>query len=204
MQGAEGALVDGDPRAADAGFWPEMYLYSRAYTIAGGSSEIMRNLISERGLPVELADRSARAHRADQRGRQGDEPRRVVGGEAEDRELARGRGVIRARDREHESRVGGALRRLEHERAAEVEQCELAVGRDQEVAGVGIRVDVAALQDELRSAKVDWQMIYYSGAVHAFTRPDAGNDNSKGAAYNERADKRSWEAMKGFFAEIFR
>ena len=65
-------------------------------------------------------------------------------------------------------------------------------------------VDVTALQDELRSAKVDWQMIYYSGAVHAFTRPDAGNDNSKGAAYNERADRRSWEAMKEFFAEIFR
>src|ERR1039457_2147637 len=64
--------------------------------------------------------------------------------------------------------------------------------------------DVAALQDELRSAKVDWQMIYYSGAVHSFTRPDAGSDNSKGAAYNEHADKRSWEAMKEFFAEIFR
>ena len=64
--------------------------------------------------------------------------------------------------------------------------------------------DVTALQDELRSAKVDWQMIYYSGAVHSFTRPDSGNDNSKGAAYNEHADKRSWEAMKEFFAEIFR
>jgi dienelactone hydrolase len=64
--------------------------------------------------------------------------------------------------------------------------------------------DIAALQDELRSAGVDWQMIYYSGAVHAFTRPDAGTDNSKGAAYNEKADKRSWEAMKEFFAEIFK
>ena len=64
--------------------------------------------------------------------------------------------------------------------------------------------DVAALQDEFRRAGVDWQMIYYSGAVHSFTRPDAGNDNSKGAAYNERADQRSWEAMKAFFAEIFR
>lgn len=64
--------------------------------------------------------------------------------------------------------------------------------------------DVAALQDELRAAGVDWQMIYYSGAVHAFTRPDAGSDNSKGVAYNEKADKRSWEAMKQFFAEIFR
>ena len=64
--------------------------------------------------------------------------------------------------------------------------------------------DVAALQDELRKAGVDWQMIYYSGAVHSFTRPDAGNDNSKGAAYNEKADKRSWEAMKEFFGEIFK
>ena len=34
--------------------------------------------------------------------------------------------------------------------------------------------------------------------------PMAGNDNSKGAAYNEKADKRSWEAMKQFFAEIFK
>ena len=33
---------------------------------------------------------------------------------------------------------------------------------------------------------------------------EAGNDNSKGAAYNEAADKRSWEAMKSFFAEIFK
>ena len=30
------------------------------------------------------------------------------------------------------------------------------------------------------------------------------SDNSKGAAYNELADKRSWEAMKAFFLEIFK
>ncbi len=64
--------------------------------------------------------------------------------------------------------------------------------------------DIAALEDELRTASVDWQLIKYSGAVHSFTRSDAGSDNSKGAAYNERADKRSWEAMKQFFGEIFR
>jgi dienelactone hydrolase len=64
--------------------------------------------------------------------------------------------------------------------------------------------DVAAFEDEMTKAGVDWQLIKYSGAVHAFTNPDAGTDNSKGAAYNERADKRSWEAMKQFFAEIFR
>ena len=55
----------------------------------------------------------------------------------------------------------------------------------------------------MRDSKVDWQLIKYGGAVHAFTQPMAGNDNSKGAAYNEKADKRSWEAMKQFLAEIF-
>jgi len=64
--------------------------------------------------------------------------------------------------------------------------------------------DVAAFQDELRKAGVDWQMVYYGGAVHAFTNPGAGTDNSKGAAYNEKADKRSWGAMKTFFSEIFK
>lgn len=63
--------------------------------------------------------------------------------------------------------------------------------------------DLAAFEDELRSAQVDWQLIKYGGAVHSFTQPMAGNDNSKGAAYNERADQRSWSDMKQFFAELF-
>jgi len=64
--------------------------------------------------------------------------------------------------------------------------------------------EVAAFQQELRAVKADWQFITYANAVHSFTNPDAGSDNSKGAAYNEKADKRSWEAMKLFFAEIFK
>lgn len=64
--------------------------------------------------------------------------------------------------------------------------------------------EVLAFEDEMRKGGVDWQLNIYSGAVHGFTNPDNGNDNSKGAAYNEKADKRSWEAMKLFFAEIFR
>lgn len=63
---------------------------------------------------------------------------------------------------------------------------------------------VAAFQKEMRDAGVDWQMIAYGGAVHSFTNPDAGNDPSRGAAYNASADARSWEAMKVFFEEIFR
>jgi dienelactone hydrolase len=63
--------------------------------------------------------------------------------------------------------------------------------------------DIKAFQDEMRTAKADWQMTYYANAVHAFTHKDAGDDNSKGAAYNEKAAKRSWQAMLDFFKEIF-
>jgi dienelactone hydrolase len=63
---------------------------------------------------------------------------------------------------------------------------------------------VNAFQEEMRRAKVDWQMISYGGAVHSFTNPDAGSDPSKGAAYDAKADRRSWEHMKVFFAELFR
>ncbi|MBJ6800199.1 dienelactone hydrolase family protein [Geomonas propionica] len=63
--------------------------------------------------------------------------------------------------------------------------------------------EVAAFQKEMRDAKVDWQMNMYGNAVHSFTNPKSGNDNSKGAAYNEKADRRSFEAMKIFFNEIF-
>jgi dienelactone hydrolase len=64
--------------------------------------------------------------------------------------------------------------------------------------------EVAAFEQEMREAKVDWQLVAYGGAVHSFTDWNAGSDNSKGAAYNERADRRSWEAMKQFFAEVFK
>jgi dienelactone hydrolase len=55
----------------------------------------------------------------------------------------------------------------------------------------------------MRDAKVDWQLAEYGGAVHSFTDWNAGNDNSKGAAYNEKADQRSWQAMQVFFDELF-
>jgi dienelactone hydrolase len=63
--------------------------------------------------------------------------------------------------------------------------------------------DVAAFEDEMRAAGVDWQLVKYAKAVHSFTNPDAGNDPGKGAAYNLDADRRSWEAMRDFLAEVF-
>jgi dienelactone hydrolase len=62
--------------------------------------------------------------------------------------------------------------------------------------------DLAAFEDEMRDAKVDWRLIKYGGAVHSFTQPDPGFVNP-GAKYNEKADKRSWEDMQQFFGEIF-
>ncbi|WP_026463738.1 dienelactone hydrolase family protein [Adhaeribacter aquaticus] len=62
---------------------------------------------------------------------------------------------------------------------------------------------VDAFQQEMRNSHAIWEMVYYADAVHAFTEPQAGNDKSKGAAYNELAAKRSWEHMKMFFQEIF-
>jgi len=64
--------------------------------------------------------------------------------------------------------------------------------------------DFAAFEEEMRGAKVDWELVQYGNSVHGFTMWEAGNDNSKGLAYNAKADARSWEAMKSFFAEIFK
>lgn len=61
---------------------------------------------------------------------------------------------------------------------------------------------ILAFQQEMRESKADWQMIYYANAVHAFTDKNAGNDNSKGSAYNELADKRSWQHFMDFLHDV--
>lgn len=61
---------------------------------------------------------------------------------------------------------------------------------------------IQAFEREMRSAKVDWQLVNYSGTKHAFTDPGSGTDQSKGSAYNETSDRRSWVAMQSFLREI--
>lgn len=56
---------------------------------------------------------------------------------------------------------------------------------------------------ELNYGKVDWQMISYSGTVHAFTQPDAG-PGPGAVAYNAESDKRSWQSMQDFLHELFK
>ena len=55
---------------------------------------------------------------------------------------------------------------------------------------------VSAFEDEMRQGKVDYDILIYGGAVHAFTNPASGDDPSTNVAYNAAADKRSWAAMK--------
>jgi len=46
-------IMEGSPHAVEHGRWMHSYFYARAQTIAGGTSEIQRNIIGERvlGLP---------------------------------------------------------------------------------------------------------------------------------------------------------
>lgn len=67
---------------------------------------------------------------------------------------------------------------------------------------------IAAYLKALDSAHLDYQFVNYSGALHAFTNPDAtriGEANGMSAivGYNEPAARRSWAQMKAFFDEIF-
>lgn len=63
--------------------------------------------------------------------------------------------------------------------------------------------DIAAFQSAMRQGGADWQMNFYGGAVHSFANPEAGNDKSKGVAYNPKAATRSWQAMQLFLQELF-
>jgi dienelactone hydrolase len=53
-------------------------------------------------------------------------------------------------------------------------------------------------------AKIDYEMVYYGGATHSFTVPDAARAGVPGLAYNEAADRRSWRDMRDLFNEVFK
>ena len=63
--------------------------------------------------------------------------------------------------------------------------------------------EVQAFQKEMRDAKADWSLVAYGNTVHSFTNPGASAAGLQGVAYNESSDKRSWQAMTDFFAELF-
>ncbi len=64
--------------------------------------------------------------------------------------------------------------------------------------------EVDAFKAEMEKSKANLTFIAHPGAVHSFTKKEAGDDPTKGQAYNAKADEESWAAMKKLFAEIFR
>lgn len=64
--------------------------------------------------------------------------------------------------------------------------------------------EVAAFHKEMTEAKVDYQFVAFGHAVHSFTIPTAGSDPSKGVAYDEKADRRSWGMLKDYLGECLR
>lgn len=60
---------------------------------------------------------------------------------------------------------------------------------------------ISELKKVLDQSKVDWYMVTYAHAVHAFTNPDADSFKIPNIAYDEKAAKRSWDEMSRFFEE---
>lgn len=61
--------------------------------------------------------------------------------------------------------------------------------------------DVLAVSKELTDAGADWALHAYGHAMHAFTHPGV-NMPEMGVKYDEKADKRSWQAMVNFVEEV--
>jgi len=65
---------------------------------------------------------------------------------------------------------------------------------------------IETFKKEMDSAKVNYEFINYEGAVHSFTSPYAdslGKKFNMPLAYNEKADKESWQAMQKVFDQVF-
>lgn len=66
---------------------------------------------------------------------------------------------------------------------------------------------IKGFKEEMRAAGADFTFINYPGAVHSFTNPAAtalGKKFNMPLAYNEKADKKSWQDMRKFFEKVFK
>lgn len=65
---------------------------------------------------------------------------------------------------------------------------------------------VASFTKEMEAAGVDYKLVEYPGAQHAFTNPEAterGQKLSMPLAYDEAADTRSWAELQSFLQRLF-
>ena len=61
---------------------------------------------------------------------------------------------------------------------------------------------LAAFEEEMRAAEVDFQVHVYGRAVHAFANPIA-NNAAAGTVYDALTAHRAFRSMEGFFADLF-
>lgn len=61
---------------------------------------------------------------------------------------------------------------------------------------------MTGLASELTRAEADWQIHAYGNTLHSFAVPGR-EDPDLGVRYNATAERRSWQALKDFLAELF-
>ena len=65
---------------------------------------------------------------------------------------------------------------------------------------------VEAFEEEMKAAKVDYELIVYEGVEHSFTNPAAdqfAERHSMPVGYDEEADRHSWKLMQKYLSEMF-
>jgi len=65
------------------------------------------------------------------------------------------------------------------------------------------REQVVSFWEEMDHAGANWHFHSYSGVRHGFTDPGSDARGLAAIAYNACADRQSWAAMTGLFAELF-
>ncbi len=75
----------------------------------------------------------------------------------------------------------------------------MCCGADDPIIPVDSRT---AFENEMRTANVaDWRVEVYGGVGHSFTNPAIDARGFPGFAYDQRADRRSWQSMLHLFEE---
>jgi dienelactone hydrolase len=62
--------------------------------------------------------------------------------------------------------------------------------------------EVKGFEEEMRAARLDWELVKFGNAVHSFTDVDANLPGK--SMYDEKAARRGYALMDAFFAEAFK